>query len=275
MSRINGTSSTLQNLRYSSQTNKKLEKDTRKLASGSRITSASDDAAGLSIVTSMNSKTRSKQAASRNANDALSVMQVMDGTLGEMSNMVIRIRELAIGAASDSYSDQERSMMNKEAQELLSEIDRQAKTSEYIGYKLLKGDSKQLDIQVDANSTNKDRINIDLKDLAQTPYALGIKDVRIDSQHQARLSLLKLDQAQKEIGRSRAKVGATTSRLGGIINKLGNDVTNNKNAESRIKDLDYAKATAENASNKIKKSAQTSVQVQTNNQNGDYLKLVE
>jgi flagellin len=274
VSKINGNSSTLQNLRYSRETNRKLEKDSRKLSSGSRITSASDDAAGLSIVTNMDSKTRSKQVAARNATDGVSVMQIMDGTLNEMNGMVIRLRELAVAAASDTYSDSERSMTNLESVQLLDEIDRQAKTSEYLGYKLFKGESKQLDIQVDTDNSSKDRISINLEDLAQTPYALGISDVRLDSKHQARLSLLKIDHAQNEINRSRAIIGATSNRLNAVINKLGSDVTNGKAAESRIRDVDYAQATAENAANKIKQSAQTSVQVQTNKQSGGFLKLL-
>ena len=275
MTRINSTISTLQSLRESRKTNHKLEQDSRKLSSGSRIVQASDDAAGLSIVTKMDATTRSRQMATRNASDAVSVMQVMDGSLSEMSKIVIRMRELAIGAASDTYSDNERNMMNSETQQLLQELDRQAKNAEHLGVKLFKGNSTKLDIQVDANNSSKDRISIDLKDMAQTISALGIDTVRLDSKHQAGLSLLKLDHAQNELGKSRAKIGAISNRLESVVNKLGLDIENGKSASSRIKDLDYAQATAENASNKIKQTAQTSVQVQAKKQNRDYLKLIE
>jgi len=275
VTRINSTISTLQSLRESRKTNHKLEQDSRKLSSGSRIVQASDDAAGLSIVTKMDATTRSRQMATRNASDAVSVMQVMDGSLSEMSKIVIRMRELAIGAASDTYSDNERNMMNSETQQLLQELDRQAKNAEHLGVKLFKGNSTKLDIQVDANNSSKDRISIDLKDMAQTISALGIDTVRLDSKHQAGLSLLKLDHAQNELGKSRAKIGAISNRLESVVNKLGLDIENGKSASSRIKDLDYAQATAENASNKIKQTAQTSVQVQAKKQNRDYLKLIE
>jgi flagellin len=198
----------------------------------------------------------------------------MDGALSEMSSMVIRVRELAIQSASDTYSNQERSMMNLEARQLLTEIHRSSESSKYQDHHTLRGDNKKLDIQVDANHGSANRISLNLEEFSQNPTALGINDVSLDTKHHAQLSLVKLDYAQGEISKSRAKIGAFMSRLGSTSNKLEMDAQTGKTSYSKIKDTDYANQTAKNVKDKIVQSAQVMVQAQINNSSSNALKLI-
>ncbi len=272
--KVNGTSSTIQINRETRKTSEEISHNSAKLASGSRIVRSSDDAAGLSISSKLNASTKSKQQASRNAQDSLGVLEIMEGTLGVMGDMVVRMRELAIQAASDSVSDHERKLLNLETTGLLQELKRMAESTEYLDNKLLKGDKKKLDIQVDKGNNEQDRISIELVDLAQTPLALGISDVKVDTQLRARLSINMIDYAQKSLSGSKAKLGATMSRMQSAISNLSTNVVQEKNANSRITDLDYAQATAEQTSAKIRQNGQVSLASQMNNSKGDYLKLI-
>ncbi len=274
MTKLHNTQMSIQSLRHSKQTQRKLESNSRKLSSGSRITQASDDAAGLSIAAKLNSQNRSKDQANRNVNQAVSIVQVMDGVLNEMSSMVIRVRELAIQSASDTYSNQERTLMNMEASQLLQEIKRTSESTKYQDHYVFKGENKKLDIQVDTHNGSQDRLSLNLEEFAQNPLSLGINDVSLDTKLHAQLSLVKLDYAQKEISKSRAKVGAFMSRLETTSSKLGSDTTNGKAAHSKIKDADYANQTAKNVKDKLVQSAQTMVQAQINGSGSDYLKLL-
>ena len=222
----------------------------------------------------MNSQNKSKDQANRNVNQAVSIVQIMDGVLGEMGSMVTRVRELAVQSASDTFSNNERSMMNKEAQQLLLEIKRTSQSTKYQEHHVFKGENKKLDIQVDTHNGTADRISIDLEEFAQDPTSLGMGDVALDSKHHARLSLVKLDYAHGEISRSRAKVGAFMSRLGSTSNKLEVDSQSGKASHSRIKDADYAHQTAKNMKDKLALSAQTMVQAQINNSGSNALKLI-
>ncbi len=274
MTKLVSNHSNIQARRYSKLTQRESAKSSLRLASGSRINQAADDAAGLSIATNLNSKTRSKQQAVRNSNDAHNILQTMDGVLNEMGSMIIRMRELAIGAASDTYSDIERAMMQNELSQTSHEMNRIANSTDYLDHKLLVGNDKKLQIQVNTNNGEKNRINIDLKDMAQTTYALGIADINIETQHRATISLAKIDYAQNEISHSRAKIGGISSSLESNIQKLNVDVENEKASHSRIKDADVAEETAASLKNKILQDAQTSAMVQTTNMGRDYLKLI-
>lgn len=275
MTKLIDTTNSLRSLRHSRATNREIISNSRKLSSGSRITRASDDAAGLSISTKMNAANLSRQQAGRNANDAVNVLQVMDGVVSGMSEMIIRLRELAIASSTGTNSDSERKLLDQESTQLISELERVSKGSKFLDQNLFQGDKKSLDIQVDAFNGSSNRISIKLDDLAQTPYSLGISDIKIDSQHRAKLSLAKLDYALGEISKSRAEIGSTSKRLESTINNLGVSVENGKAAHSRIKDLDYAQATAARVKSSIVQSAQVSVNAQINQSGKHYLKLLD
>ncbi len=264
----------IHSLRQSKLTQREIESGSRKLASGNRITQAGDDAAGLSIASKLNSQNRSKDQANRNVNQAVSIVQVMDGALSEMSSIVTRVRELAIQSASDTYSDTERSLIDIEANQLINELKRSAVSTKYQDNHLLRGDDKKLDIQVDTENGKNSRLSIDLAEFSQDPMALGIGDVTLADKHQARLSLVKLDYASREISKSRAKAGALMSRMESTSSNLETSSLNGKSTHSKIKDADVAQVTSENLKNKLLSNSQTMVQSQVNNMGAGLLKLL-
>lgn len=265
----------INSLHQSKLTQRDLESNSRKLSSGNRITRAGDDAAGLSIAAKLNSKNRSKDQANRNVNQAVSIVQIMDGALSEMSSIVTRVRELAVQSASDTYSDRERRLIEVEARQLVSELARSAQGTKFQDNHLLRGDNKKLDIQVDIKDGKNHRISLDLAEFSQDPVALGIGDITLDNKHQARLSLVKLDYATKEISRSRAKAGAFMSRMETTGGMLESGSISGRAAHSQIKDTDYATETAENVKNKLISNSQTMVQSQVNNMGSGLLKLLK
>ncbi|MBL7665315.1 MAG: flagellin FliC [Bacteriovoracaceae bacterium] len=261
--------------RQLNRTNSELTHNSSKLASGSRIVTAADDAAGLSISTVMNADLRGKRQAMRNSNDAISIVQVAEGAMNELGSMVTRMRELSINAASDTIGVEEREYLDLEVQQLKNEINRIAQSTKWNGNVLLTGDQQNFEIQVDSRNGLDNRISIDSSDLDQSTHALGIYDVRVDSQLQAQFSLEKLDYALKEIGSSRAKLGAYQSRFQSAIQNLSVSDENLSTAKSRIQDEDYAIATSKQVSEKIKQEAATDV-LKTANYNGQtVLKLID
>ncbi len=256
------------------KTTRAQESSTRKLASGKRVNSASDDAASLGISAKLNATIRSRGQAHRNANDAISIVQTIEGSLKEINSSVVRIRELAIHSASDTVSNNERELMNLEVYQNLREIDRITESTEMFSQKLTEGEDKRLEIQVDKGSGKKDRIFIQLNNLAQSTLALGIDDVDIKSQRHAQHSLIKLDYALRAVGESVAKMGAMQSRFTTAISKLETDVINGKQANSRITDTDYAQETANNLKEKMKEDAQSSLISQAHNNLRDVTKLI-
>jgi flagellin len=274
MTKIRGSQTSMMSIRESRKSQKELEKSSRKLASGSRIVSASDDAAGQSSAVSSEAKKRGKIQASRNANDAISMLQIMEGGMNEMGEMIVRVRELTITAASDSVTDVEREMLDLEAGGLIREINRIAQTSNYLDQNLLVGDQRKLKIQIDTNSSQNDSVYIDLKDMAQTPFALGIADVSISQKHRAKSSMVKLDYALNSLTESRAKIGGTLKRLSSTTSKLANDIAQESKVKSGHSDVDYASETAKQTSNKIQAESSQAVLAQSIGGGMDYMKLI-
>ena len=275
MTKLFNSQSSMRNLRYGKANSQKMSSSVRKLASGERITRAGDDAAGLSISTKIDSQVRSRYQAIRNANDSIGFMQVMEGSMQEMLNMVVRMRELSIASASDSYSDEERGMMDLEVTALLNEINRISSATELFGQKLTQGDERHLEFQIDIKNKKDHRLRLDLRDFAQSPFALGINDVKVNTQHRARMSLVKLDYAQKSISASVAKLGAFSNRVTSSIKNLENNQQNAKESNSRIKDADYAVQTAKAVSTNLKASMQAQAGNLINAGSKHVLKLLE
>ena len=275
MTKLFDHSSSLKAMRYSKQTQEEVGSTTRKLSSGERITRASDDAAGLSIATKMRAKINSRYQALRNGSDAMGYMQVLEGSLQEMSSMVIRMRELAVAAATDTYGDQEREMMNGEVSQLIHEIKRISDSTTLFEKRLSQGKRQWLEFQVDVNDKDNNRLKINLGEFAHTPLALGITDVKINTQHRSRMSLIKLDYAQKSISESMAKLGGLSSRITSTLQNLENHQENMQAARSRIKDADFALETANNMKGKLQENIQTQTQNIINQGSKHLLKLLE
>ena len=235
------------------------------LASGSRITKAADDAAGLSISENFKGQIRSLGQANRNANDGISLVQVAEGGLNEISNIVTRLRELSIQASSDTISDVEWGFVNKEVQQLVNESQRIAKSTTFGKTQLLDGSAETFDFQVGANNDDfNDRISFDAAENVATTDELGIDSLDFSSKSGAQEALDVLDNAQTTVSSYRANLGALQNRLISTTENLGIQRENLSAANSRIRDADVAQATSEMTKNNILLQASTSTLAQAN-----------
>ena len=254
---------------------KKEENVAAKLSSGSRITKSSDDSAGLAISEKLRANIRSNKQANRNANDGISMIQTAEGGLNESANILIRLRELAIQSASDTIGKTERNYTNMEFQQLKSEIQRIAQTTEFNEVKLLDGTSEKLDFQIGSNNDDfEDRIVYDPSKINSGIEALGISGEAVGSKEAAQNSLEKIDSAINTVSAQRAELGALQNRLITTSANLETSVENMSAANSRIRDVDYAQATAENVQNNIMKQAGSSVLAQANQKPSQALSLI-
>lgn len=246
-----------------------------KLSSGSRITSASDDAAGLAISEKLRAQIVSTKQANRNANDGVSLVQTAEGGLNEVSNLLIRLRELSIQSASDTVGDQERKFSDLEAQQLSTEINRIATSTKFNGRDLLSGEGGQVDLQVGINNDEtNDRITYRPDESSVTLDALGIDGFTVASKDDARGNLETLDKALNTVNGNRAQLGALQNRLQTTMSNLEVQNENLSAANSRIRDADIAQETADLAKNRILSEANTSVLMHTNNSMNNALKLM-
>lgn len=246
-----------------------------KLASGSRINKAADDAAGLAISEGLKAQIRSAAQASRNANDGISMVQTAEGGLNEIGNIVVRLRELGIQAASDTVGETERGMLNKEVQQLKSEVQRIASVTTWGTTKLLDGSSPKFDFQIGLfNNQEEDRISFNAGENVATLDALGIGGIDFSSKEGAQEALGMLDSAQTSISGTRANLGALQNRLTSTVDNLGVAQENLSAANSRIRDTDVAQASSEMTRNNILLQAGTSTLAQANQSNQLALKLI-
>lgn len=252
-----------------------IEKSFAQLSSGSRITKAADDAAGLSISETLRSTIRGYAQAQRNANDGISMVQVSEGGLGEISNILTRLRELAVQASSDTIGDVEREFVNKEVQQLKSEIQRIAESTRFGKTRLLDGSGEEYSFQIDINNDDfQDRISFDASQQEATLSALGIEDFDFSDKGNAQEALEVLEDAQKQVNGYRANLGAIQNRLVSTAENLGTAIENFSAANSRVRDADIAESSAELSRNQILLNASVGVLAQANQQPGMALKLI-
>jgi len=235
------------------------------LASGSRINKSADDAAGLAISESLMSHIRSARQAGRNANDGISMVQVAEGGMNEISNMVVRLRELAIQAGSDTIGDVERGFLDKEVQALKLEIQRIATSTKWGSTSLLDGTTPTYDFQVGLfNDEFEDRISFPASDNVATLDALGLTGLDYTSKEGAQTALTNLDAAITRINDNRSNLGALQNRLQSTAANLAVSEENMAAANSRIRDTDVARASSELTRNQILLNASTSTLAQAN-----------
>lgn len=246
-----------------------------KLASGSRINRAADDAAGLAIAEQMRMQIRSVRQDIRNSNDGISLIQTAEGAMNEVGNSIVRMRELSIQASSDTVTDTERGFIDKEVQQLKSEINRIAQITEFNGHKLLNGQGDKLDIQVGVNNNPEyDRYSFDLAKTDVTSGHLGIDHVTVADKDSSRNNLAALDEAMRTLTDNRAELGALQNRLQATVGNLNIYDENLSGARSRIWDVDMASETAELTKNNILSTAGTAVLSQANQNSMLALKLL-
>lgn len=241
----------------------------QRLSSGLRINSAKDDAAGLGISDRMTSQIRGLNQAVRNANDGISVAQTAEGAMGEITNILQRMRELAVQSANDSNSTEDRNSLQAEVDQLIEEIDRIADTTEFNGTVLLDGNAtSSLSFQVGANGGADNQISIDVANIDMNSAALGttetIDNIDITDGFDVDTMLTAIDEAIADVDTARGTLGAVQNRFESTIANLSNIAENVSAARSRILDADIAAETSAMTKYNILQQAGVSTLAQAN-----------
>jgi len=261
--------------RILSKTNESQNKSFQRLSSGARITQAGDDAAGLSISENLRAQIRSTSEAEKNANNGISLVQVAEGGLSEVGNILIRVRELSIQAASDTIGDKERGFINQEVQSLTAEVDRIANVTTFNGTQLLNGQGKSsLELQVGIRSDVTDRITFNVAENDVRADALGVDSVKTESIEDARAAIDVVDSALNKVSETRARMGAMQNKLQSTTNNLAITNENLVAARSRIADANIAEETSNLVRENILQQAGIAVLAQANQHPMSALKLL-
>jgi flagellin len=273
--RINTNVPSLLAQRALANTQRNLNNSLRKMATGQRITRAADDAAGLAISEKLKANIRSIRQAKRNAGDGISLIQTAEGGLNEVSNIIIRLRELAMQSANDTLGREEREFSNIEFQNLKEELQRISSVTEFNGIRLLDGSGDRLEFQIGLyNDPMQDRISYNAGDMDSTVSALGLVSESVSTKEGSQLTLKRLDDALVRINGMRANLGALQNRLSSTINNLGNSDENLSAANSRIRDVDIAAESATMTKSNILMQSGVSVLSQANQTPQAALKLL-
>jgi flagellin len=273
--RIATNTSALNAQRRMAMTRQELDGNLERLASGSRINHAGDDAAGLAISENLRAQIRGFVQAKRNGMDGISLIQVSEGGLNEISNMLIRLRELAIQAASDTIGGTERQFVDREFQSLKQEVDRIANSTQFNGNQLLNGRGGIFEIQIGVhNNPILDRVVYNGERADATIDALKLGGESVATKQGAQLSLSVIDDALVRVNSIRADLGAIQNRLQSTINNIDIGIENLSAANSRIRDTDLAVEVSELTKNNILMQAGIAVLGHANNTNSAAMKLL-
>ncbi len=261
--RIQNNIMALNSYRNLSNTSGALSKNLEKLSSGFRINKAADDAAGLVISQNLRAQVSGLKVATRNAQDAISVIQTAEGALQEVSNMLQRMRDLAVQAGNTGVTDANaRSAANLEVSALLAEIDRIANTTRFADTYLLSGSYSNAIFQVGAQVTDAERISVTIA--SQTTTGLSINGISVGSLTAAQSAASALDAAIDAVATTRGRLGAIQNRLESTIANLSVNVENLAASESRIRDTDMASEMTQFTKNQILQQAGTAMLAQAN-----------
>ena len=247
-----------------------LKQSLERLSSGYRINKAADDAAGLAISENLGSQIKSFDQARRNANDGVSMLQVAEGAMNEVSNVLIRLRELAVQASTDTLASRDRSFLNSEYRSLKLEIDRISETTEFNGTFLINGaiSASGVDFQIGIEATANDRLNITIAN--SNTSSLGstgsstLSNTQLIEKTSARNALDVIDKAILDISERRSTMGSSQKRLSSTATNLSNSAENIVKANSQIKDVNIAEETAKFTRVQIFNSFVTSMMAQAN-----------
>ncbi|MBF0311862.1 MAG: flagellin FliC [Oligoflexia bacterium] len=246
-----------------------------RLASGTRIVRAGDDAAGLAISEKLKTEIRGSIQAERNANDGISFIQTAEGGLSEISDIFVRLKELSVQSASDTVGDQERAFSNLEYQSLLQEVNRIAYSTEFNGKRLLTGEGELLEFQVGTkNDPSLDRMNFNPSNAPATVEKLGMEGTNISTKQDAQMVMDRIDSSLVAVNGNRASLGALQNRLLSTVRNLQVKTENLSEANSRIRDSDIAVETSDLTKSNILSAAGSSVLAQANNSSSTALKLI-
>jgi flagellin len=260
--------------RLLANTNAQLSKSMERLSSGLRINRAADDAAGLAVSEGMRSQIRGMNVASRNAQDGVSMVQVADGALGNVGDMLQRVRDLAVQASNGTLTDQQRSNLDTEVQQVLTEIGKTGTDTEFNGIKILAGSvataASAVTLQVGANASQSIAFTI----ATVSASDLGISGLSVSTAASATAAIASLDAAINTVTTNRASLGAIQNRLESTINRLGLTSENVQAAESRIRDADMASEMIDFTKNQILQQSGTAMLAQANQAPSSVLSLL-
>lgn len=259
--------------RHLENANHQVEKSLGALASGSRIVRAGDDAAGFAIAESLRGQFAGTKQAKFNAESATSLVQTAEGGLNEQNNILVRMRELAVYAASDTVGEDEREFLNEEFQQLSQEFDRIAKSTRYGNKQLLTGTGESFEFQVGAFRGDENVITYTL-DANTTGDDVGVSDLDVSDQGNAASALDDIDKAMVKVASARAGFGAIQSRLEHATNALATQAENIDAARAHIMDVDIAQETSNLAKAQILQSAGIAVVSQANQSAAQAIKLL-
>jgi flagellin len=263
--RVNTNIASINAQRNTSIVTTRLARNFQRLSTGLRIATAADDAADLAISERLRAQVASLQQTSRNANDDISLVQTGEGALNEVSNILVRLRELSIQSANGSSSNQDRNTIKEEFDSLVNEIDRIARSTTFNGVKLLDGSAATVDFQVGIQSV----AGIDVLAVTLTPAlstTLGLSTVDVGSGGDTSFAIVQIDSAINTVSQLRGTFGSLQNRLQSTIANLGVAQESLSAAESRIRDVDVAYETAELTRNSIMQQAAVAVLSQANAQ---------
>jgi flagellin len=275
---INTNVSSLNAQRNLSSTQSSLSVSLQRLSSGLRINSAKDDAAGLAISERIQSQVRGFNVAIRNANDAISLMQVADGGAEQISNNLQRMRELAVQAANGTLNSGDRANLQTEFAALGKEISRLSQATKFNNVALVNSAASTFTFQVGAGTTTNDRITVTTIDLRAFATKISVNSGSISvtgsSSANALKAITNLDSAIKAISKARADFGAAMNRTEAVISSLQIAVENQSAARGRIVDADFASETANLSRSQILQQAGTAMLAQANAIPQQVLKLL-
>ena len=279
---INHNMSSLYADRVTNISNESIMKNMEKLSSGERINRAGDDASGLAVSEKMRSQIRGLNQASKNIQNGVSFIQTTEGYLAETTDILQRVRELAVQAANGIYSDEDRMQIQVEVSQLVAEVDRIASVAQFNGMNMLTGRFAEggdtMQFQIGANMDQNARVYIG----TMTAAALGLKgaqggeeQITISSPEEANMTLGAVDAALTQVNKQRADLGAYQNRFEMAAKGVNIAAENTQAAESRIRDTDMASEMVEFTKNSILTQAGTAMLAQANNQSQTVLALLQ
>ncbi len=245
-----------------------------RISSGSRITKAADDAAGLAVAENLSAISQSARAAKRNIGDGVSVVQIAEGATEEVGNILKRMRELAVQSSSETLNDDERTFIQDEFIQLSDEVDRIANVTEFNGTMLTDGSNTTLDVQVGVNDTANDRIAITTGDLSAATLGVDSGSVDLSDAANAQAAITDIDSAIADVNQYRSDYGAVQNRLESAARNLETYTQNVAAAESTIRDADFAFEAAEMSKFQIMQQAGVAALGQANQINSGATRLI-
>jgi flagellin len=255
--------------KHVSSNSRNLQQSIQRLSSGLRLNSSADDAAGMAVATGLRAQVGGYQQASRNANDAIAILQTVEGAYNIVSDNLMRMCELAVQAASDGLTDTERDYIQTEFADIQTDINRISSVTEYNGTKLLDGtagSSGTMTFQVGTRNTGNDRITIDLKAIDTTASSLNVATgtTGVSSLGAAQSAIAEIDNAIDFLSTERTNIGSKLNKLDNAVTNLGTTVQNLSQATSQIRDVDIASESAAFASAQVLQQAGVSMLAQAN-----------